>query len=60
MSTTPQSDEKGGLRWGDDLERDCAELRRLESWGLYPHGHHDKNCPLDHEHPTPPGGEVSR
>lgn len=36
-----------GLKWGEDLERDCRELRRLESYGLYPPGHHDQNCPLE-------------
>lgn len=35
-----------GIPWGVDLERDCRELRRLESWGLYPRGHHDLNCSL--------------
>lgn len=37
----------GGLKWGEDLERDCQELRKLESWGIYPHGHHDLMCPLE-------------
>ncbi len=37
------------LRWGADPERDCAELRKLEYWGLYPMGYHDRNCPLEHE-----------
>lgn len=36
-----------GIKWGEDLERDCQELRKLESWGLYAHGHHDRNCPLE-------------
>lgn len=36
-----------GLKWGEILERDCAELRRLESYGLYATGHHDSNCPLE-------------
>lgn len=36
-----------GIKWGEDLVRDCQELRRLESYGLYPQGHHDRNCPLD-------------
>jgi hypothetical protein len=35
-----------GIKWGEDLERDCAELRRLESWGLYPHGYHLEHCPI--------------
>jgi hypothetical protein len=37
-----------GLKWGENLERDCRELRKLESWGIYKEGHHDLNCPLDH------------
>jgi len=36
-----------GIKWGEDPVRDCAELRRLEGYGLYRHGHHDQNCPLD-------------
>lgn len=34
------------IKWGEDLVRDCAELRRLEAWGLYKKGHHDENCPI--------------
>lgn len=41
-----------GIKWGEDLERDCEEMRRLESWGLYPYGHHDFNCGL-HDGETP-------
>lgn len=33
-----------GIKWGEDPERDCAELKRLEGFGLYPEGHHDQNC----------------
>lgn len=33
-----------GLKWGEDLKRDCIELRRLENYGLYPDGYHDDNC----------------
>lgn len=36
-----------GITWGEDLERDCAEMRRLESYGLYASGYHDQNCPLE-------------
>lgn len=35
-----------GIKWGEDLERDCQELRKLESWGTYPHGYHEQNCTL--------------
>lgn len=38
--------------WGEDLERDCREMRKLESWGIYPHGWHDERCGL-HEDDTP-------
>ena len=38
-----------GIRWGEDAARDCQELRKLESWGLYKEGHHDQNCPLEHD-----------
>lgn len=38
-----------GIKWGEDLERDCAELRKLESWGLYRTGYHAENCPLEHD-----------
>lgn len=34
------------FKWGDDLVRDCRQLRKLESWGLYPAGWHDRRCPL--------------
>jgi hypothetical protein len=36
-----------GIKWGEDLERDCYKLRRLEFFGLYASGHHDQNCPLE-------------
>lgn len=35
-----------GIKWGEDPDRDCAELKRLESYGLYPTGHHDQVCPV--------------
>ena len=37
------------MRWGDDLARDCAELRRLERWGIYPPGSHDRRCGVAHD-----------
>lgn len=45
-----------GIKWGEDLERDCAELRRLEHYGLYAAGHHDAHCPLE-KCPYKPGGQ---
>ena len=39
-----------GIKWGEDLRRDCRELRRLEAWGIYRHGWHDEHCALqDHD-----------
>ena len=35
-----------GIKWGEDPDRDCAELKRLEGYGLYPTGHHDMVCPV--------------
>jgi hypothetical protein len=35
-----------GFKWGDDPQRDCQELKRLEGLGLYPSGHHDQMCPV--------------
>lgn len=43
-----------GIKWGEDLERDCQELKRLEGYGLYPPGHHDLHCPLEGHSPAPP------
>jgi len=37
-----------GIPWGEDLERDCLEMRKLESWGLFARGHHDATCTLHH------------
>ena len=33
-----------GIKWGEDPQRDCRELKRLEGFGLYPQGHHDMMC----------------
>lgn len=38
-----------GIKWGEDLERDCAELKKLESWGIYPNGWHDAHCGVAHD-----------
>jgi hypothetical protein len=34
------------LKWGEDPKRDCFEIRKLESWGIYPPGYHDSHCSL--------------
>lgn len=40
-----------GIKWGENPKRDCEELRRLEAWGLYADGHHERNCPVEHDKP---------
>lgn len=47
--STREPGSRGGIKWGEDHVRDCEELRRLESWGIYPHGHHATHCPLEHQ-----------
>ena len=47
-----------GIKWGEDPERDCAELKRLEGFGLYPAGHHDMMCPVCVEGALPVRNEL--
>lgn len=35
-----------GIPWGEDLSRDCEEMRRLEQWGIFPEGYHSQNCSI--------------
>lgn len=45
-----------GIKWGEDPQRDCAELKKLEDWGIYPTGHHDMMCPVCTD--APPVGKL--
>jgi hypothetical protein len=47
-----------GIKWGEDPERDCAELKRLEGFGLYPSGHHDQMCPICSDEAIPVRNEL--
>lgn len=48
-----------GIKWGEDIQRDCVELKRLEEIGIYPAGHHDQMCPVeDHSSAPPVSNEV--